>query len=88
MRSTENLLHPVASSLSITSAFSALAPGIPAMPSTKREDAINSSVISRGDLYSGPSSRSSIRSTARLARRTTNWAKSLGLSPTEMSCHC
>ena len=88
IRSTENRLHPVASSSSIASAFTALAPGIFSSPSTNREDANNSSVISRGDLYSGPSNRNSIRSMARAARRSTNRAKSRGLSPTVFSCHC
>ena len=68
--------------------FTALAPGIFSSPSRNREDANNSSVISRGDLYSGPSSRSSIRSMASAARRSTNRAKSRGLSPTVVSCHC
>ena len=88
MRSTENLLHPVASSSSIASAFSSLAPGIDFIPSWNREEASNSSVINRGDLYAGPSNRNSMRSTARSARRSTNLAKSCGVSPTVSSRHC
>ena len=88
IRSTEKRLQPVASSLSISSAFSTLAPGMLAMPSTNRDDASNSSVINCGDLYSGPSKRNSIRSIARLARRSTNWAKLCGVSPTVFSRHC
>ena len=42
-------------------------------------------LISCGDLYSGPSSRNSIRSMASIARRSTKRAKSRGLSPTVLS---
>ena len=69
IRSTENRLHPVASSSSISPALSTVAPGICSRPSRNRADASISGLISRGDLYSGPSSRSSTRSIARLARR-------------------
>ena len=71
IRSTENRLHPVASSSSISPAFSTVAPGIFSRPSRNRADASISGFISRGDLYSGPSSRNSTRSMARIARRMT-----------------
>ena len=85
IRSTENRLHPVASSSSISPAFSTVAPGIFSRPSRNRADASISGLTSRGDLYSGPSSRSSTRSMARLARRITNRAKSRGFSATVVS---
>ena len=88
MRSTENRLHPVASSSSISPAFSSVAPGIFSRPSRNRADASISGFTSCGDLYSGPSSRNSTRSMARIARRITKWAKSRGFSPTVVSLHC
>ena len=53
IRSTENRLHPVASSSSISPAFSTVAPGICSSPSRNRADASISGLTSRGDLYSG-----------------------------------
>ena len=88
MRSTEKRLHPVESSSSISPAFSTVAPGIPSRPSRNRADASISGLISRGDLYSGPSRRSSTRSIAKIARRITKRANSLGFSATVVSLHC
>ena len=62
IRSTEKRLHPVESSSSISPALSTVASGICSRPSRNRADARISGLISRGDLYSGPSRRSSTRS--------------------------